>query len=65
MPWWALFRGCAIGAGVLFGLKVLGASLLGGASSNPLLASFAVIVGLLIWFNLVCRTVLLTANFRF
>jgi membrane protein len=62
VPWWALFRGCAIGAGVLFGLKVLGASLLGGASSNPLLASFAVIVGLLIWFNLVCRTVLLTAS---
>lgn len=62
VPWWSLLKGCALGALVLFGLKVLGTALLGGASSNPLLASFALLVGLLIWFNLVCRTLLLTAS---
>ncbi|XPP26420.1 MAG: YihY/virulence factor BrkB family protein [Leucobacter sp.] len=62
VPWWSMFFGCALGGAVLFGLKVLGTLLLGGASSNPLLASFAVLIGLLIWFNLVCRTLLLTAS---
>lgn len=60
-PRWSILWGCALGGAVLFGLKLLGAWLLGGASSNPLLASFAVIIGLLIWFNLICRTLLLTA----
>lgn len=62
VPRWPMLIGCALGGAVLFGLKLLGTILLGGATSNPLLASFAVIVGLLIWFNLVCRTVLLTAS---
>ena len=48
----------AIGLGVL---KALGSSLLGGATNNPLLASFAVIIGLLIWFNLICQVILLGA----
>jgi membrane protein len=50
----ALYGG--IGLGVL---KVAEGLLLGGASRNPLLAGFAVLVGLLIWFNLVARTYLL------
>lgn len=62
VPWWSLLKGCALGALVLFGLKVLGTALLGGATNNPLLASFALLIGLLIWFNLVCRTLLLTAS---
>lgn len=60
-PVWPMLWGCALGGAVLLGLKVLGVMLLGGATSNPLLASFAVFVGLLIWFNLICRTLLLTA----
>jgi len=51
----ALYGG--IGLGVL---KVAEGLLLGGASRNPLLAGFAVLVGLLIWFNLVARTYLLS-----
>jgi membrane protein len=43
-------------------LKVLGNALLGGASRNPLLASFAVIIGLLIWFNLISQVILLSAS---
>ncbi|MHA3684097.1 YihY/virulence factor BrkB family protein [Leucobacter sp. HY1910] len=57
-----LLMGCALGAGGLLVLKLLGASLLGGASRNPLLATFAVGVALLLWFNFVCRTLLLTAS---
>ena len=59
---WHLLWGCALGGSVLLGLKVLGTWLLTGVSANPLLASFAVLIGLLIWFNLVCRTLLLTAS---
>ena len=38
-----------------------GASLL-GCGAGPLLASFAVIVGLLVWFNLICQVTLLGAT---
>ena len=60
LPLWSLLRGCALGGAAMFGMKVLGASLLGGTPNNPLLASFAVLVGLLIWFNVICRILLLT-----
>lgn len=56
-----LIIGTAMGAIVLAIIKVLGSALLGGATSNPLLASFAILIGLLIWFNLIARVVLLTA----
>ena len=57
-----LLRGALLGAVGLGVLKVLGSLLLGGASRNPLLASFAVLIGLLIWFNLVCTVILGTAS---
>lgn len=60
--WWNLITGCLLGGAALFGLKILGTALLGGATSNPLLATFAVFVGLLIWFNFICRTLLLTSS---
>ena len=41
---------------------MLGSALLGGASNNPLLASFAVIIGLLIWFNFICQVILIAAS---
>ena len=53
----ALFGGVGLGV-----IKLLGGALLGGATSNPLLATFAVIVGLLIWFNLVSTVTLLAAT---
>jgi membrane protein len=56
-----LLQGALLGAAALGVLKAVGASLLGGASSNPLLASFAVIIGLLIWFNFVCQVILIGA----
>lgn len=56
-----LWQGALLGAAALGVLKALGSTLLGGASNNPLLASFAVIIGLLIWFNFVCQVILLGA----
>ena len=53
----AILGGLALGV-----LKALGSVLLGGATSNPLLAGFAVIIGLLIWFNLVCQVILVCAS---
>jgi len=57
-----LFAGALIGGISLGVLKVLGGALLGGASRNPLLATFAVFIGLLIWFNLVSTVTLLAAS---
>lgn len=56
-----LVQGALLGALGLGVLKVLGGFLLGGASNNPLLASFAVLIGLMIWFNFVCQVILLAA----
>lgn len=48
----------AVGYGVL---KYVGANLLTGTGNNPLLSSFAVIIGLLIWCNLMMQWLLLLA----
>ena len=58
-----LLLGALLGALALGVIKVLGSALLGGATNNPLLASFAVLIGILIWFNLIARVVLLTGAF--
>lgn len=61
LPWRYAHSGALLGALALGALKVVGGLLLGGTSSNPLIASFAVILGLLIWFSLVCQVILLSA----
>ena len=61
IPWRRLRAGALLGAGGLGVLKVVGGALLGGGGTNPLLASFAVIVGLLIYFNLSCQVILFAA----
>jgi len=62
IPFRRLLVGSLLGAVALGVLKVLGASLLGGAAKNPLLAGFAVIIGLLIWFNLTATVTLISAS---
>lgn len=62
IPFRRLAAGAVLGAVGLGILKALGSALLGGASKNPLLASFAVIIGMLIWFNLICKLILLAAS---
>lgn len=65
IPMRFLAPGSLLGALALGVLKVLGTALLGGATRNPLLASFAVIIGLLIWFTLVCQVILIAACWVF
>jgi len=62
IPWRALFVGSLLGGVSLSVLSTLSGLVLGGTSRNPLLAYFAVFFGLLIWFNLVCRVILLSAS---
>jgi len=65
IPFRFLVQGALLGALALGVLKVLGTTLLGGATNNPLLAGFAVIIGLLIWFTLVCQVILVAACWVF
>ncbi|GIG36385.1 YihY/virulence factor BrkB family protein [Cellulomonas pakistanensis] len=61
-PWRDLRQGMVIAALGLGVVRVLGTSVVAGAADrNALLASFAVIVTLLIWINLIARIVLLAA----
>ncbi|MGD8168270.1 YihY/virulence factor BrkB family protein [Herbiconiux sp. P16] len=62
IPLRRLIAGAVIGGAALGVLKILGSLLLGGATSNPLLASFAVIIGIMIFLNLVCRVILIAAT---
>ena len=59
IPFRMLAQGTIIAALALGALKFGGGFLLEGATRNPLLASFAVIIGLLIWFNLICQIILI------
>ena len=62
IPWRQLRQGVLLAGLALGVLQVLGSTLLSGATRNPLLASFAVIIGLLIWFNLLYQVLLLGAT---
>lgn len=62
IPTRTLFIGALIGGVLVQILKLAGSALLGGASSNPIAASFAVLLGVLIFFNLLCTVLLLTAS---
>lgn len=57
-----LLAGALLGAVGLGVLMVVANTLLGGAGNNPLLASFAILVGLLIYFNLACQVILICAS---
>ena len=57
-----LLPGVLLGGVALGILKALGAVVIGGAGRNPLLASFAVILGLLVWFGLICQVLLVSAT---
>jgi membrane protein len=62
VPLARLFTGALLGGITLGILKVLGATIVGTVNRNPLLASFAVILGLLVWFGLVCQVILISAT---
>lgn len=62
IPFAQLAQGTFLAAAAMVVLQALGSTLLGGATRNPLLASFAAIVGLLIWLNLLCQVTLIGAT---
>lgn len=62
LPFWTLVQGAVLGAVLLFGLKLLANYVFGNLGANTLLASFAFFAALLLWFNLICRVLLLTSS---
>ena len=61
MPWPALRSGALFGGIALTVLKVAGSRLIAGTMDNPLFKSIALVVGLLVWLNLISRVVLVAA----
>ncbi|HEY2642774.1 MAG TPA: YihY/virulence factor BrkB family protein [Galbitalea sp.] len=62
IPFSRLRGGILIGAAGIGVLQLVAGALLGVSKNNPLLASFAVILGLLIYFNFVCQAILISAS---
>jgi membrane protein len=58
----ALLEGTILAAFGTTILQVFSTELLAGAGRNPILAPFAIIIGLLIWFNLVSQVYLVSAG---
>ncbi|HEY1105584.1 MAG TPA: YihY/virulence factor BrkB family protein, partial [Agromyces sp.] len=61
MPWRRMWVGSLLGAAALSALQLLSGLLVSSVTNNPLLATFAVFVGLLLWFHLT-SIVILTAS---
>lgn len=61
IPWRDLAFGALLGSVALSVLSIVSSAVIAGASRNPLLATFAVFVGLMLWFNLVSRVILISA----
>lgn len=62
IPFRRLISGAVIGAAGFVSLTLVGGVVLRATGSNPLVASFAAIVGLLIVINLLCQVLLLSAG---
>jgi membrane protein len=62
VPLRILRHGVLLGAIGLAALTVAGGLLLGGAQHNPLIASFAVVAGLLIYYNFASQVILIAAT---
>lgn len=59
---WTLWSGALIGAFGLTVLQQLSGLFVGGATSNPLLVSFASLIALLLWVNLSVQVILLAST---
>ncbi|ROO90136.1 membrane protein [Actinocorallia herbida] len=60
--WRHVFKGALLAAVLFEVLKTLAALLLGTVTSNPIYASFAVLVGALLWMNVVSRMTFLAVS---
>ncbi|EPD83610.1 hypothetical protein HMPREF1529_02992 [Microbacterium sp. oral taxon 186 str. F0373] len=61
----ALWTGAVLGAVGLTVLQLLSGLFVGGASANPLLASFAALIALLLWINLSAQVILIATAYVF
>jgi membrane protein len=61
VPWRDLFEGALVGGVGLSLLKLSAAALLPRLTANPFFASVVIMVGLLIWLNLIARLILISA----
>jgi membrane protein len=61
VPWRGLRNGAVFGGVGITLLKFFGTTLIKGTMSNPLFASIALVVGLLVWLQLMSRVVLVSA----
>ncbi len=57
-----MLTGAILGGVGLTVLQTIGGSIVGGGNRNPLLASFAVLLGLLVYFGFVCQVILIAAT---
>ena len=62
MPWRRMWVGSLLGSAALSVLQLLGGLVITGAGNNPLLASFAVFITLLLWFRLTGIIILVAAS---
>lgn len=62
VPWRILRGGVLMSSIGLAALTVVGGLLLGGATNNPLIKSFAVVAGLLIYYNFASQIILFAAS---
>lgn len=62
MPWHRMWIGSLLGSAALSVLQVLGGTLLSHSTTNPLLATFTVFIGLLLWFRLTSIVILVAAS---
>ncbi|MGR0220147.1 YihY/virulence factor BrkB family protein [Agromyces sp. ZXT2-6] len=61
VPWRRMWTGSLLGSGALSALHVLGGVLVTATTNNPLLATFTVFIGLLLWFRLASIVILVAA----
>ena len=61
MPWRRMWVGSLLGSAALTLLQLLSGLIVAGATKNPLLATFAVFIGLLLWFRVISIIILVAA----
>lgn len=62
MPWRRMWVGSLLGSAAISVLQFLSGFLVSGTTSNPLLATFAVFIALLLWFRLTSIVILVAAS---
>lgn len=62
MPWRRMWVGSLLGSGALSAMQLLSGLLVSSATRNPLLATFAVFIALLLWFHVASIVILVAAS---